>query len=160
MMELLLALLTVVGSAAVATGGLEPGIFPEYLTISAPLVKLASTESIYSFSLDTIGAVIVRMDVPVMWDVKIDNSEGARSHLRAHAIVGAYAFGGKSLGYFRDFVEIGKYDPNPSLVPEFDVKLVVGITDDSTGKERSVVLPLAQMTLTRRKPRAGDGVFR
>lgn len=151
MKRLLLPLLLVVVLLLAAAGTSNSGIFTQYFSASAPHVKLRPTEAIYGFTLDTTGAVILRMKVPVLWNVKIDNSDGDRSRLRATAIVGAWAFRGEDLDYFKDFVEIGKEDPNRSPPPPpFDVKLTLTITDDETGKQRKVVLPINQITLSRR----------
>ena len=68
----LLAFLVVVSLPAVATGTSEKGRYPQYYAITAPKLELNPTESVYGFTLDTIGAMIVRMSVPMYWNVNID----------------------------------------------------------------------------------------
>jgi hypothetical protein len=147
MKRLLLALLLVISLPAATMGASGSDVPSEYFLISVPLVKLGPNESIYGLRIDTTGAVIVRTKVPMMWDLTIDNSEGERSHLKATAIVGAYALGKEDLNYFENFITIGKWKV-PLFTP-FDIKLTLDITDDETGNKRKITLPLNRITLMR-----------
>jgi hypothetical protein len=145
----LLTLLAVVVLPAAGADGHEGARYPEYYAITARKIELGPTEGVYSFTLDTIGAEIVRTKVPILWNIAVDNSEGDRSHLTANAIVGAWAFRHKGLQFFDQFVEVAKENPNRAIPPPpFDIRLVVSITDDENGKERRVELPLERITLT------------
>jgi hypothetical protein len=117
----------------------------DYFSVSAPQISLSKWESIYAFTVDTKGAVILRTRVPLQWDLAIDNSDGGRSHLKATAIVGASALDVLRYQYFKDFLQIGKLKP-PEI--HFEVELSLTITDDKSGKMREVVLPTDKMTLT------------
>ncbi len=128
-------------------GRSESAIAFRYFSVSAPRVKLHPSELIYGLTLDTTGAVILRMKVPFQWNVAVDNSDGGRSHLKANAIVGASAFGEHDLDYFTDFVDIGQIQ-NSNISPPFDVSIILQITDEANGKERKLVLPRNQLTLT------------
>jgi hypothetical protein len=118
----------------------------DYFSVSAPQVRLNTWESVYAFKVDTKDAVILRTRVPFQWDLAIDNSEGGRSYLRANAIVGAAALDRLGFGYFKDFLQIGKMKENTFDEP-LEVKLVLTITDDKSGRTRRIVLTTGQMKL-------------
>ena len=146
----LLGFLAVVALPAAAANSNDQGRYPEYYAITAPKIELNPNEAVYGLTLDTIGAEIVRMNVPILWNISVDGSEGDRSFLKAHAIVGASAFGPKDLQFFNHFVEIAKEDPNRAIPPPaFDIRLVLSITYDENGKQRKVAIPLDRMMLTR-----------
>ena len=116
----------------------------EYFNVSAPSITLAPGESIYGFNVFAKGAVILRTKVPFQWDLSVDGSEGDRSALKAWAIVGASALGEDRAKYFHDFIEVGKI--KDSGVP-FDITITLSITNDRTGAERKLRLPLKQVVL-------------
>jgi hypothetical protein len=147
MKRLLFTLLVVTSFPAIAISASRSGVPSDYFSMSVPRVKLGANESIYGLRIDTAGAVIVLCKVPLMWDLSIDNSEGERSHLKATAIVGAYALGEEGSCYFKDFVTIGRWK-DPLFTP-FDIKVTLNVTDDVTGKKRKITLSLDRVTLTR-----------
>ncbi len=132
-----------------ATAQCASSMFAETFCVSIPPMKLRSAEAIYAFAFDTQGALIIRNKVPLSWNVTIDNSDGDRSHMQANAVVGAWAFRTGSLGYFRNFAEVGRENPDQKPPPPpFDMKLTLKITDDATGKERTIVVPIHKMRTT------------
>lgn len=142
------ALLFIVIALAGAPAHPANSLFSEFVKISAHPEKLGPSEGIYGFTLDTMGAVILRTKVPFQWNLDIDSSEGGRSHLRAQAIVGSSAIRSSDFAFFDGFVEVAKFE-DQSVAPPFDLKLVLKVTDDRTGKERKIVLPLHGLIMTR-----------
>ena len=118
----------------------------DYFGVSIPAVALAPNESIYGISIKTESGVIVRTNVPIEWDLNIDNSEGERSALKAWAIVGAAALDGNGSGYFHDLLEVGRYK-HPIILTRFEITVTLSITNDRTGAERKIRLPLKEMIL-------------
>ena len=118
----------------------------DYFFVSIPAVTLAPDESIYGISVKTESAVIVRTNVPIEWDLNIDNSEGERSALKAWAIVGAAALDGNGSGYFHDLLEVGRYK-HPAILTRFEITVILSVTNDRTGAERKIRLSLKQMIL-------------
>ncbi|MGA7870737.1 MAG: hypothetical protein WCA22_07540 [Candidatus Binatus sp.] len=145
---LLVALLGILAMPASGSGNFENSTFSEYYGVTAPQIELRSTEGINGFTLDTVGAVILSMKVPFQWNVSVDNADGGRSQLKADAIVESSAFEAEGARYFNNFVEIGKIDAKIS--PPFDIKLVLRIIDHESEKERTVMVPLDRLRLTRR----------
>ena len=103
-------------------------------------------ESIYGINIKTESAVIVRTKVPLEWDLDVDNSEGERSALKGSAIVGAAALNENGAGYFHNFLEVARYK-HPIILTRFEMTVTLSITNDRTGAERKVRLPLKRMIL-------------
>jgi hypothetical protein len=118
----------------------------DYFNVSIPTVTMAPGESIYGISIETESAVILRTKVPLAWDLNVDNSEGERSALKAGAIVGAAALNEGGAGYFHDFLEVARYK-HPSILTRFGMIVTLSITNNRTGAERKIRLPLKQMVL-------------
>ena len=114
--------------------------------VSIPSVAMAPGESIYGINIRTESAVILRTKVPLAWDLDVDNSEGERSALKAQAIVGAAALNEGGGGYFHDFFELCRYK-HPFILTRFEMTVILSITNDRTGAERKIRLPLKQMIL-------------
>jgi hypothetical protein len=119
-----------------------------YFTLSAPLrLKMNSREAISEFTLEVTGAVVMRTKVPFQWNVEVDNTEGARTHLKAFADVGNSELYEDQLSFFQNFVTIGKI-LELDMGPPFDINLTLTIQDNKNDTESKVTVPLGQMRLT------------
>jgi hypothetical protein len=123
-------------------------ISSEYYNLSIPPIALTPDESIYGFTLNTAGAVIVRLRSPLQWNFSLDNSLGGRSVLIGKAITGSSAL---ENSYFHNFVQIAQINSAPVSLP-FKVNIILSITNDRTGDQRRVRLGTAQLILTKSAP--------
>jgi hypothetical protein len=146
--SVLLSLVGLLVLRSPALGASSSGPFSDYFSVSAPSVVLGATEGIYGFTVQTSRSVILRTKVPFQWNVSVDNSDGGRSQLSAHAIVGNSAFRPGNLRFFRHFIEIGKI-ANPVIELPFKIEVILEITDDSTDKERTVTVPMDRLRLSK-----------
>jgi hypothetical protein len=102
----------------------------EFFDVSLPRFHLASDEQIEAFKCRVRG-VIVRINAPLEWNMKLDNGTGGRSDLTAEAIVGAAALDMSHLDYFHDFLTVAKViaPPNSSLATFLDVDVVLHVSN-------------------------------
>ena len=98
------------------------------------------------------GADILRIKVPTLWNVALDNSVDGRASLTEGFTVGAAALTADSLDYFDDFITIGRSKhPVRNFESYFDFQLVIDVSTDSQMENtREIRFGLKELTL---KPR-------
>ncbi len=129
-------------------GGLALATSFEYLCVSAVPQPLHGREAIYGYTFLVKGRAVFRIRTPFQWNIRLDNSTGGQSVIKAHTVVGAWAIREEDLNYFREFVEVGKLEDVPLPEP-FNVTLKLMIVNEDTGEERPSTLPPRQLTLKR-----------
>jgi hypothetical protein len=109
----------------------------EFYDVSLPNFTLAAGEQVERLECVVSGA-IARTNVPLEWNISIDNGTGGRSKLIGYAVVGAAAFDSNHLSYFQDLLRVAKMKvpPSGSLESQFDVNITLSISDrnDATRK--------------------------
>ena len=70
------------------------------------------------------------MNTPYLWEISISNGVGNAAKLTADAIEGESEFSSKDLGYFRDFLIIGKSKKQPVDYAPFDIRVELTIAMD------------------------------
>jgi hypothetical protein len=118
------------------------------LTVSIPPINLKQNEQVISFEFLVIDGAILNFSPPFLWKIDLDNGDSNRARLTADAYLGDYALGPNDLGYFRDFVVIGKPRSGFAGLAPFNVMLKLSIAPkDDFSHSRIVTLEMKQLKI-------------
>jgi hypothetical protein len=115
--------------------------------VSLPEFKLRTWEQVTALDCKVTGGAIVRVSVPLQWNIALDSSIGSQSVLTAFAIHGADAFYQQELAPFhKAFLSIA--EDSPALVLSFDVTLVLTIENNEHDTQRKLTFNRKDLILT------------
>jgi hypothetical protein len=114
----------------------------EKFALSIPRTVLKKNERVLSFKVAvSAGRIVSLQEIPIGWDVRVDNGASWNTGIIANATVGAAALEGN---FVKDFLVIEKAEP--PLGP-FTIELEIGTYTEGTEEQRSVQLKMKDVRL-------------
>jgi len=111
------------------------------LSVSIPDVQVNSKERVVGFEIHIAsGRIAALPDIPIGWNVSIDNNPSWKTKIAASSTVGAAAV---DAGFFRDFLIVEKHE-SPDL--PFHVSGEIVVTEDFT-TERHIEIAMKDFEL-------------
>jgi hypothetical protein len=121
----------------------------EPISISLPHFALGPNERVVSFQCEaTPPGGFLQFNTPYEWDISISNGVGNAAKLTANAVEGQDEFANKDLGYFNDFVVIGRPRKLPDNYAPFDITVELTISmDPQMDKTRTEKFSMKQLII-------------